>query len=70
MMWHIITFFHIERFIPFGIVTYGNKSPRVASRIGDHAIDLLELFNAGLLQPLDFEQKDFEYIPFSLNEAR
>lgn len=46
--------------IPFGIVTYGNKSPRVASRIGDHAIDLLELFNAGLLQQLDFEQIDFE----------
>lgn len=46
--------------IPFGIIKSSDKSPRVASRIGDYAIDLLELSHAGLLSDLGFEANDFD----------
>lgn len=45
--------------IPFGIIKYQKESPRVASRIGDYAIDLLKLFQKGYLEGLGFEESDF-----------
>lgn len=46
--------------IPFGIVQSESKSPRVASRLGDYAIDLLALYNLGLLEGLKIERSDLE----------
>ena len=46
--------------IPFGIIKSASLSPRVATRIGDFAIDLLQLFDAGLLDNLGFERADFD----------
>jgi len=46
--------------IPFGIIKNSGLKARVASRIGDFAIDLLQLFNAGLLDDLGFDQADFD----------
>jgi len=46
--------------IPFGIIKTKDKSPRAASRIGDFAIDLVELHAAGLLSELNFESSDFK----------
>ncbi len=45
--------------IPFGIIKNNALSPRVASRIGDLAIDLLSLFQSGLLDNLGYEEEDF-----------
>lgn len=46
--------------IPFGIIKNSQLSARVASRIGDFAIDLLELYRANLLNDLGFEESDFD----------
>ena len=44
--------------IPFGVIEY-NQQIKVASRIGDFAIDLASLFEAELLQGLGFDKSDF-----------
>lgn len=46
--------------IPFGVFSYENKPPRVATRIGDTVIDLFLLANEGLLQvdPAVFKQSN------------
>ena len=46
--------------IPFGIIKNDHLSARVASRIGDYAIDLLGLFESGLIQISDFDVSDFD----------
>jgi len=46
--------------IPFGIIKTNESDARVASRIGDFAIDLLEMFNHNLLTNLNFESNDFD----------
>ena len=46
--------------IPFGIIKNNKLSARVASRIGDFAIDLLELFRNNQLDGLGFEESDFD----------
>ncbi|MCB0803870.1 MAG: fumarylacetoacetase [Flavobacteriales bacterium] len=46
--------------IPFGIIFNKELSPRVASRIGDFAIDILQLFKLGYLDDLAFTAKDFD----------
>jgi fumarylacetoacetase len=46
--------------IPFGIIKNQTLSPRAASRIGDYAIDLLALYNTGLLSELNFSVEDFD----------
>jgi fumarylacetoacetase len=46
--------------LPFGIVKTGTSTPRVASRIGDFAIDLKSLFVLGYLENLPFEHSDFD----------
>lgn len=45
--------------IPFGVISDNGQNKRVASRIGDFVIDLLALFNEGLLSDLDFQEVDF-----------
>ncbi len=45
--------------IPFGIIKNNSISPRPASRLGDYAIDLLELFRSGNLDGIGFEEFDF-----------
>lgn len=45
--------------LPFGIIKSENLSPRVASRIGNYAIDLLALYRLRHLEDLAFEEKDF-----------
>ncbi len=45
--------------IPFGIITVNNQT-KVASRLGNFAIDLSRLFEIGLLDDLGFEKSDFE----------
>lgn len=45
--------------IPFGIIYNSSLSPRVASRIGNYAIDLLELHGLGYLSELAFTESDF-----------
>ena len=45
--------------IPFGIISINGKNKRVASRIGDFAIDLYALFNEGLLNDIGFSEADF-----------
>lgn len=46
--------------LPFGIIKNDQRSARVASRIGDYAIDLLQLFELGYLDGLNFEKTDFD----------
>ncbi|MFT5779362.1 MAG: fumarylacetoacetase [Crocinitomicaceae bacterium] len=46
--------------IPFGIIQIGEEAPRVASRIGDHAIDLKSLHVLGYLDNLPFSVADFD----------
>jgi fumarylacetoacetase len=46
--------------LPFGIVKTNQLSPRVASRIGDFAIDLKTLFVLGYMENLPFELADFD----------
>jgi fumarylacetoacetase len=46
--------------IPFGIFKTPNKSPRVATRIGDTVIDLFELFQLNCFSKLPFEATDFD----------
>ncbi|MFT5860498.1 MAG: fumarylacetoacetase, partial [Flavobacteriaceae bacterium] len=46
--------------LPFGIIQVGDDSPRVASRIGDHAVDLKSLFILGYFENLPFEANDFD----------
>lgn len=45
--------------IPFGVIKTA-EGPRVASRIGDYAIDLKALFILGYLENLPFELEDFD----------
>jgi len=46
--------------IPFGIIKMNGGKPRVASRIGDFAIDLKSLFVLGYLENLPFTLEDFD----------
>lgn len=46
--------------LPFGIIKVNGDKPRVASRIGDFAIDLKTLFVLGYLDNLPFELSDFD----------
>ena len=46
--------------IPFGIIKTSDKTPRVATRIGDTVIDLLALFKLGCFSSLSVEEKDFD----------
>lgn len=46
--------------LPFGIVKTGQLSPRVATRIGNFAVDLKALFVLGYLENLPFELSDFD----------
>lgn len=46
--------------LPFGIVKTAQLTPRVASRIGDFAIDLKSLYVLGYLENLPFEHSDFD----------
>jgi fumarylacetoacetase len=46
--------------LPFGIIKTDNLSPRVASRIGNFAIDLKSLFVLGYLNNLPFTLNDFD----------
>jgi fumarylacetoacetase len=45
--------------LPFGIIYSKELSKRVAVRIGDQVLDLLQLFRFGLLSDLGFEESDF-----------
>ena len=45
--------------IPFGIISTGDDSPRVATRIGDTVIDLKVIFEFGYLEGLGFNVEDF-----------
>lgn len=46
--------------IPFGVMKINGGKPRVASRIGDLAIDLKALFVLGYFENLPFELEDFD----------
>ena len=46
--------------LPFGIIQINGGKPRVASRIGDTAIDLKSLFVLGYLENLPFTMEDFD----------
>jgi fumarylacetoacetase len=46
--------------LPFGIVKTAQLTPRVASRIGDFAIDLKSLYVLGYLENLPYEHSDFD----------
>ena len=46
--------------LPFGIMKVNGGTPRVASRIGDFAIDLKSLFVLGYLENLPFMMEDFD----------
>lgn len=46
--------------IPFGIISSNGLTPRVASRIGDFAVDLKTLFVLGYMENLPFELSDFD----------
>lgn len=46
--------------IPFGIIKTSQLSPRVATRIGDFAVDLKTLFVLGYMENLPFEMMDFD----------
>lgn len=49
--------------IPFGIVRYGAFSPRPATRIGDHVIDLSVLADFGYFDSLDIDDLGVFYAP-------
>ena len=46
--------------LPFGIVKTNQLSPRVATRIGDFAVDLKTLFVLGYMENMPFELADFD----------
>ena len=46
--------------LPFGIVKTNQLTPRVASRIGDFAVDLKTLFVLGYMENMPFELADFD----------
>lgn len=46
--------------LPFGVISINGGKPRVASRIGDFAIDLKSLFVLGYLDNLPFALEDFD----------
>ena len=46
--------------LPFGIIQVNGDSPRVASRIGDFAIDLKTLFVLGYMDNMPFTLEDFD----------
>jgi fumarylacetoacetase len=46
--------------LPFGIIKFGDHKPRVASRIGEFAIDLKSMFVLGYMENLPFELDDFD----------
>lgn len=46
--------------LPFGIISIQGGKPRVASRIGDFAIDIKSLFVLGYLENLPFRVEDFD----------
>jgi len=46
--------------IPFGIITSSQLTPRVATRIGDHVLDIKALFVLGYMENMPFEVSDFE----------
>lgn len=46
--------------IPFGVIRINGGAPRVASRLGEYAIDLKALFVLGYLDNLPFDMEDFE----------
>lgn len=46
--------------IPFGVIQVGKEAPRVASRIGDFAIDLKSMFVLGYMENLPFTAEDFD----------
>lgn len=46
--------------LPFGVIQVGEGKPRVASRIGDFAIDLKSLFVLGYMENLPFVLEDFD----------
>lgn len=46
--------------LPFGIVKTAQLSPRVATRIGDFAVDIKTLFVLGYMENLPFELADFD----------
>lgn len=46
--------------LPFGVISINGGKPRVASRIGDFAIDLKSLFVLGYLDNLPFTLEDFD----------
>jgi fumarylacetoacetase len=52
--------------IPFGIIKTSDKTPRVATRIGDTVIDLLALFKLGYFSSLSVEEKDFDAATLNL----
>lgn len=52
--------------IPFGIIKTNDKTPRVATRIGDTVIDLLALFKLGCFSSLSLEEKDFDAATLNL----
>lgn len=52
--------------IPFGIIKTCDKTPRVATRIGDTVIDLLALFKLGCFSSLSVEEKDFDAATLNL----
>lgn len=52
--------------LPLGVIQVGDGQPRVASRIGDFAIDLKSMFVLGYMENLPFSLQDFD--TDSLNE--
>jgi len=46
--------------LPFGIIKSNSLSARAASRIGDHALDLVALSDLGYLEGLEFAKSDFD----------
>lgn len=46
--------------LPFGIIKTSQLSPRVATRIGDYAVDIKTLFVLGYMENLPFELADFD----------
>lgn len=46
--------------LPFGVIQVGKGKPRLASRIGEFAIDLKSLFVLGYMENLPFTLEDFD----------
>ena len=42
--------------IPFGIFKIGRQSPRVCTRIGDHVVDLLKIYELGYFEGIDISK--------------